>query len=257
MKRKRIKIKMTGTRVSPESVPVHELGDLLTQLQRAIIEILKAQGVDATEDYISLVGIKKGSNLLTVSVPDRASPALRVIAKAAKTQDYTPIPLEAHRSLFNIYKKAAEKEWKLELLGSPALKIPKAVISINHPVPEIEVERVVSGSTTLYGRIIGVGGERKSKVRLRLVDGSALDIDADEDFARTCGRLIYEDVALDGEVAWNANWELMSFRATGARQVFLPNVADAVDELANLCGSNWKDVDAATYVSGLRQRTNE
>lgn len=112
------------------------------------------------------------------------------------------------------------------------------------------------GDTTIYGRLIRVGGVGP-RATLLTPDGKHLHVELSESMAvalASSGRL-HEDVGIEGGATWRVDtWEILEFRAQRitAYRPDKTNLVETFEALAKAAGDRWEGVDAERFVAGLR-----
>jgi hypothetical protein len=255
-------VRLSGAGVSPERVRASDLADFLVHFERAILETaLSREGVTAEtlarEAMISLVSIKSGSEALMFAVAGEVLPAAALISRAVAEHDFSEIPVKAHQALHEISNQAASKDWTVEFVADPGHRIRAAVISDEEPVPPPRVV-VAHGDTTIYGRLIRVGGVRP-RAMLMMPDEKYLYIELTESMAVELAskERLYKDVGLEGTAKWRVDtWELLEFKAKRitAYQPGKTNLVETFEKLAQVAGDRWEGVDVEQFVAELRGR---
>jgi hypothetical protein len=115
---------------------------------------------------------------------------------------------------------------------------------------------LVSGETTLFGRVMRVGGAQEVRCALR-VDGrhKLLFCDvANHHISQELGKRLYEPVVVGGTAQWiSRSWRLISFRITSVRQLKKGSLLESMKALRKAGGDAWDSVeDPENYVKGLR-----
>ncbi len=173
--------------MSPETVRASDLAEFLVQFEKAILETVIARKdlpEAAMRDLtVSLIAIQSGSECLTFALTGEVMFGAGLLSKAHSTSDYSQIPTRAHDALHRISSQAVKNSWTVEFVEDRYNNIRSAIISQEHPVPPPRIV-TAKGDTTIYGRLIRVGGVRPRGM-LALSDGSYLYIDLTEAMARS------------------------------------------------------------------------
>lgn len=256
MNRHRVEMAITGETVSPESVSVSLLSEILTRIERAIGAYAQAKMAEvATEDLtISLVDIRAGSECLTFSVPEPLVPAVAGISKALELGEHDDLPRSTYTELYEISDMVSRRGWNFEIREQPRQNVRPAVFGFENALPPPSEPVRVRGTTTLHGRCLRVGGATQPKAEIRPATGSKiLNVELSEEIAKQLATRLYEEVVLQGEATWNSEtWEVESFRVSSVTNYRRTEPTLAFRELAEAAGSEWDEVDAAAYVRALR-----
>lgn len=251
-------IEMRGSGVYPQTTPLKELIDFLTNLEVTLLETAKAEDVDdIQEGIVSLVEIQEGSNRLGLAVSPLFLPAIAQITRTVATQEFSNIPERAHRSLYGIYEQAKKRNWEIHFIADKAQNIEVAIISNEQPIPN-PVSPYIKGTSTIFGRCIRVGGS-EPKVDVRLPNRSRLlHVEVTEEMARRLARNLYDNVAMTGEATWERDtWFIVNFRATSVVNIQSGTPLQAFKELGEMVGEKWKGIDVERFVEEMRSGERE
>jgi hypothetical protein len=137
------------------------------------------------------------------------------------------------------------------------LYVAPAVISYEYPVPKPTQVLTTSGSTTIWGNLIKVGGDHEPKALIRLRNEKLFSVKITREIINEIQeqKLIYKDLGFKGIATWRIeNWAMESFKATGIVG-YRPDTANLVDsfrELSEASRGRWETVDPVDYVKKLR-----
>ena len=246
-------LEISGEGVLPDTTSAGDLAELLENIEKAITETAKSQNIEiADEAIVSLVGVREGSNRLTIAVATIVVPAASMLAQAVAAKDYERIPAAAHEAIHEVSNQATKKKWSVRFLGQLAIDMKAATISADSPVPSPPAPPQISGTTSVYGRCIRVGGV-KPKAEIRLEQGGVLYIEVSEEMARELAMSLYEEVCLEGEATWcTDDWRVERFKATKVTAYRKTEPLTAFTQLAEAAGGRWDGVDVNEYVRELR-----
>jgi hypothetical protein len=261
-KLERTLIKLSGADVAPETVRASDLAEFLIQLEKAILATVM-NGKDFTLDApqqdlkVSLVSIEPGSESLAFALTSDVMSGVSLLSRAYYERNYSTIPLEAQQSLHEISKQAASQSWEVEFVENEQFNIPRAIISDDNPVPAPKVI-VAQGDTTIYGRLIRVGGV-SPRAMLEMPDGRYLYIELAENMAVTLAskERLYKDVGIEGTATWRVDtWELIRFKANRITkyQPSKHNIVTTFEDLAEAAGDRWIGIDVEQLIAEMRGR---
>ena len=246
-----IEFTIDGRNVSPQSVALRDLLDLLSLLDQAIDATAKSRGIVGLPS-VYLVGVADGSDVMLLEANEQAVFAAKEIAAAIETGDCTKIPLQAERCLRGMWKKAKANEWSLGLSNSHF----SATIS---PTEELFAKSQVKGATSLWGRLIRVGGAGPTAALVLeqfMAKYQTITIDLDnEEMAKELGHHLYETVGLEGEATWSVpGWGLDQFKARSILPFSKsePDAVAAFRAIRDISGAIWDDVDPDIFVGEQR-----
>lgn len=112
---------------------------------------------------------------------------------------------------------------------------------------------LVRGHATVYGKCVDVGGAVKPRAKIRLDGGGTVTAYGTEEQIRQLGRLIFDDVRLDGVGVWTVpEWALeeMEIACVEAHPYVAP--AEAFAEMRRTSAAHWRGVDPRAFVKELR-----
>ena len=260
MAKPHLQIRISGINVSPEMTRAGDLADILKGIEAAIEATARGQGVELPDDEVSvsLVGVEESSNKLTIAVVSTCVAAAAQISGTVASGEYGEIPRKAHEALYDVSQKSLEREWEVRFEENASLHVRAATISSQNEVPALPAPTVISGTTTIYGHCVRVGGARTPRAELRLGNRRTIDVHLSQELAKELGKILYEEVAITGEATWDAeDWSIRSLEATRIMPYRPTDLLVAFDELADLSKGRWGNVDASEYVRVLRSEDSE
>lgn len=246
-------LEITGEGVLPDTTRAGELAELLQNIEKAITETAKSQDVEIVEEaVVSLVGIEEGSNKLTIAIAAVVVPAASMLSQAVASNKYERIPPAAHEAIHQVSNQAIKKKWSVKFKEQRAINMKAATICADSPVPSPPAPPQISGTTSIYGRCIRVGGV-KPKAEIRLGQGGFLHIEISEEMAKELARSLYEEVCLEGEATWRTDdWKIERFKATKVTSFRKTDPLEAFVRLAEAANGRWDGVDVNKYLEELR-----
>lgn len=111
----------------------------------------------------------------------------------------------------------------------------------------------IKGTTTIFGMCIRIGG-KTPKVDLALPNRSRLiHCETTREIAISLSRSLYKNVALYGQALWDSQTlELVEFKATGIANQIYHSPVEALEEISELVGDQWKDADVIDFINRVR-----
>jgi hypothetical protein len=111
----------------------------------------------------------------------------------------------------------------------------------------------LQGTTTIQALCLRVGGVQP-KAELRLPNREKLlHAELTAEVARQLAQRLYEEVILEGRATWNVDpWEVEAFRVNRVTTYRKTDAVLAFKELSEAARGSWDEVDALSYVHGLR-----
>jgi hypothetical protein len=247
---RRIQIDIIGPQ--PNEVDIRDLASVLEDLSNAVGACLPK---DADHrGRVSLVEIVNGSDGLVLEVQPMGAAAIAELTGALSTRKFDSLPRAAHEALYRVAQFVTKRRWGLRFPSDKKLGVrPVEVVRPDH-VPAPETRSSLMGGTTVLARCLRVGGATRPKAELRLVGGKLLHVEVSEGVARELGKRLYDEVVLSGDAVWDAHsGELREFKVQSVSTFRKVPVTDAFAELARAARGRLDELDAESYVKGLRE----
>lgn len=254
MNRHRVEMAITGAKVTPETVSIRDLVDILARVERMVVSYAEARFAELTEEAtLSLVDIEAGSECLVFSVPDPLLGAVAQISKAVQLGDYVELPQSTYAELYGLSESVTKRGWGFEIQENLGHGIHHARIDDQNMLAP-RSPAFVQGTTTVHGRCLRVGGAVQPKAEIRLsTTAKILNVDLSEEMAKELAARLYEEVVLEGSVTWNMDsWEIERFRVSRITAYRKTDPDLGFKELAEAAEGRWEGVDAVEYVRALR-----
>jgi hypothetical protein len=253
---------MKGVNLAPDTVRASDLAALLVNLEGAIIETAKGQNIpiayELDEVLVSLVRVEHGnSEDLTLSVAGPISSAVSKMTRSVVDRTFNLLPISAQEYLHKMSVHAIHHKWSYEFHKSNGLLVYPAIISYEFPVPPPIHPDLTTGTTTVWGHLIKVGGDGEPKALIRLRNGKLLSVRITRDMVSEIQeqKLIYNDLGFRGIATWRLDdWFMESFKATSISE-YRPqetSLTQTFKDLAEASEGRWESIDPINYVNNLR-----
>lgn len=247
-----IQVTIDGVDVRPDTVPLSDLLDVLNKFNAALSATARHAGMAPTDIHISLIGVQSGSDTLVLSTDAQTHGHAQRIIEAIEESDAGQLPPEAERSLRDLWKKAATREWDI---GIQRLNGSSQAATIRSSRPLFQQARA-KGATAFVVRVIRVGGEGKPTATVLLADGQKLTASvASPELAEHLGSLLYKHVEVRGDAVWDTtDWSVREFtiREVGEYTEETSNPVAALDNLAKASQGFWDTVDPTVFIREQR-----
>jgi hypothetical protein len=249
-----IRIRLAGEDIAPGTVRSRDLAEIIISAEDAIASLVVRDNPHLKKDEIvvGLVSIGEGSVSLqfATTLPQLVLPAYWEITESIEKDDYENLPPDSIDSLQNITAFTRRRNCQLEFYARDGDREALAVITpqtLITPIP------LMTGSTTIHGMVVRVGG-RKPKVMIELPDGQSVFCDIEYELARQLGQRLYTWVGLRGEAKWRSNdLSLQQFRVDEVTQYQDTRLTEAMATLSEAAGRYFEGIeDVQRYVSELR-----
>lgn len=237
-------IKIDGENVSPETVPLEDLLATLSTMRDAIVATAVDSGHARKSVFLSLTGITKKCNLLTLVENEPARDGTARVMKAIRYRDMSLVPASARKAISRLYRKAGSKSWTIAVQNGE----PEAVIDPKQGTP---VERYLRGTTSLFVKVIRVGGE-VPRVLVQFPNNERRTFSVvDMEVTKELGGKLYEHLVLHGDAKWmRGSRKLADFKVkrVGRYSSKTANPEQAIKGLSKIMGSRWDDINPDQYL---------
>lgn len=252
-------VRLTGTGLVPERVPLRAFTDTLSAVQR-LASGRSAEDESPHANPVSLLDIRRGS---------------AVYECVAKDANFAVSRFESLGQMLGNPESAIDQDFDdtlspLEELSGIARKL-RCVIQIrkaikpHNIIAEIDADAfrnvsqhlIVEGTTNLSGTIVRVGGATDMKCVLRLPMRQRLlycNV-ANSDLLRELGKRLYQDVIATGHARWlQRTWWVYSFKVSGIEDKPKGKILAGLRAMYEAGGSHWDEVsNPEALIKELRQ----
>jgi len=251
-------LRFLGQDMSPEKVSASDLGDLIESFESLLItNALKDNPNLKKEDLsISLVSIKKGSLALGVSLhqPIIQAPIIKKISKDITRNDfseYSGKEIEYLKSIFGFTKK---HRCTAQISEGSEVKTLLAEITSE---TQISPTSLITGETTIYGRIFAVGGIVPN-VHIETPSGEKLICKVNLQLAKVLANRLYGWVGLIGKARWDSKFfQIQDFEIEEILDYEPGSTLKTIEELKKTYGKYFKDItDVEHFMDDLRSDEN-
>jgi len=249
-----LEVSFSGEGVKPNSVKASDIADIL----KAVEDMVEAQvfrdhpEIDKEQVILGFVSIKGDSvDLKFVSpIEEIVFPIFQAIGGAVTANDYRDLPAGSIEALDKIVTFSRKRQCVAELVTGNGHRRVLATIT-----PDIVFEKRarLTGETTVYGRVVRVGG-KDPRAMVELLNGQTIFCDTTEAIARKLGIRLYTNVGLLGLARWDAeSLKLEQFTITDVTLYEELPLEDAMNQLTKAVGIYYRDVtDVDKYIADIR-----
>lgn len=249
-----IEVSFIGEGIKPDSVKASDIADIL----KAVENMVEAQvfrdhpEVDKEQVIVGFVNIKSDSvDLQFVSpIQQIVFPIFQGIGEAVMANDYRDLPAGSIEALDTIVTFSRKKQCIAELVTTNGRRKVLARIT---PKTVLEKRAKLSGETTVYGKVVRVGG-KEPRAMVELLNGQIVFCETTEAIARKLGTRLYTNVGLFGVAHWDAeSLKLQQFTISDVTPYEELPLEDAMNQLAKAVGVYYGDVtDVDKYIADIR-----
>jgi hypothetical protein len=250
---KLLKFRLVGDNISPEKISSNDFAKLISAYEDAIVAFFEKKHPDKKDlGFISVVGIKNESAGVEF-LPNYENEFIEVaniINTSINNNTISKLPFTTVENLHIIQNYVSKKGCIAELNGYDKIASTKITPSTNLRITK---EFFVEGETTVYGKIVRIGGKRPI-VRIQLESELEISIEITEKKAKELSPYLYETIGVKGFAKWKKeNYELEDIKAKSFILMENKSLNKKIKELGGLLGKYWVDIDNPDdYVASLR-----
>jgi hypothetical protein len=187
----KVAIKFVGRGMIPGAIRSRELADIILSFEEMLACVVadRHSNIEKDDVLVGLATIGDGNIRLGFNAPMASVvvAAYLSVASAVNQSDFTPLPNNSLIALNKIIAFTRRHDCVAQLL-SPGTDEPIAFITSE---TDTKVSGVVQGQTTIYGRILRVGG-KTPRVMIETISGDTLSCVVSLAIARDLGEWLYE-----------------------------------------------------------------
>jgi hypothetical protein len=245
-------LRFYGEGVSPTSIPVHELSEVLNALDSTIRSIVIDSDAHAEGMSLFLVQVTDESLGLRVvsNYAAKAALAFSLVSSAVQSQVYSGIPEKSITEFEKIIRFTQKHNCNGEINGfTNGTKTTLATIT-----PETEIKREaeikISGKTSIFAYVQWAGG-KTPRIHLMLPDERYLSCKAERELIKKLR--IYDWYSFDGDAEWDAvNDKLVSFKVSDVTHRDNPSSLKAFDQISQQFHHVFGDQSPEEFFNDMR-----
>lgn len=240
--------------VRPETVKAGDIAEVIKTVESMVESKVLKNFPDIKRDkvVIGFTNIRASSVDLQFYSPykDTAKSSFQEIGQAINNNNYSSLPEPSFKACGIISAFSKKYKCNAEFIHQNGKKIVLAKITQN---TKIERPRPLKGETTVYAKVIRVGG-KEPKVEIETVDNITLYCDAPFDVTKKLGTKLYQIVGLVGIAQWDFSLNnIESFSIKEITEYEKIPFKQAMDELSNVTREYYSNItDVDQYISELR-----
>lgn len=263
-----IELKLSGENVSPETMSITELLDLIQNFDSIILETAEKE-VDNDElekMSFSLVGISKGSAIYSFHTTNaQVTKSFKMVALTIQDKKLDRLPNKTIPKIEKIIQFKNKKKLNLTISiknddTNSNGEIIKEELSGNFEIGLEDIKKATQNDIyifeedSLYGEIRRIGGD-KPKIWLRTNHKNihcTVDND-DEEIIKLLANNLYKEVGVVGIAKWNiTKGELQEFKITEVLDYESIDMQQSIKEIKEVVGNGWDNLDVNEFMSSLR-----
>jgi len=256
-----IEVRLVGAEIAPGLVRSKELAEILDSVEDMIASVIVVEDPSLKKDEIvvGLLSVGEGSMTLQFAspLPDLVVPAFREVAKAVESDDYERLPTGSVSALGRIATFSRKHNSNVEFHGPNGDGVIE-VLAVISPSITIRPTPLMIGSTTMYGKVIRVGG-RTPRVMIELPNGESVYCEIEYELAKELGQRLYSWAGFYGTAKWDPkDLSVQDFSIDKITEYEDTPLTEAVAKLSEIAGKYFEDVDDVEgYISALRSDRGE
>ncbi|MCY4527050.1 MAG: hypothetical protein OXB89_10650 [Anaerolineaceae bacterium] len=254
----KFEVRVTGEHFSLEAIRPGKVTKLLNTLESFVIAIVKQENpkLDLTEDgALGFTSIESGSIVAGLTSPhEEVGRAWRKTGKKINSGDFADFPYETRELFrefvgFNLKYNTETEFW--EYNGASNLL---AVVRSDTTLPDTAI---ITGTTTLYGELLRIGGERTPTAQFRFAGSRPLTCQVKTtELAKEMAERLYKVVGVKGTGKWEAaSKRLLAFRIDELTAYRETSITEAFESLRDISGKYYDEIDDVNaFITDLRGR---
>lgn len=246
-------LRFSGNGVSPTTVPVHELCDVLSAFDNAIRLIITDKDTHANEATLYLVSVDNESlGLRTISnYAAKTAVAISLITSTITSQVYSGIPEKSIAEIEKIIRFTHRHNCIGEINGiTNGVKTNLATITADTEIKR-PAESTIKGNTSIFAFVQWAGGVNP-RVHLLLPDEKTLNCKANREIIQNLK--IYDWHTFHGQAEWDAtNGKLLAFNITGAVHRENKSAYDAFSKISERFGHIFDNQSPDDFFNEMRR----
>lgn len=248
-----LKIRLVGEDISPEKISANDFSKLIAAYEDALIAFFEKRHPDKKDlGFVSVVGISSESAGV-VFRPNYETEMIEVandINTSINNKTISKLPFKTVENLTIIQNYINKKNCTAELNGYDKIASTKITPSTNLRITK---SFYIKGETTIYGKVVRVGG-KEPRVRVQINDDLELSVIIKEKDAKELSPYLYEVIGIKGMAKWKKeNHELVEIKPKSFILMEEKSLKEKFKGLGDLLGKYWVDIDNPDdYVASLR-----
>lgn len=248
-----IELSITGKGINPASIKAGDIANVLLSIQSAIEAYVFKQHpeIDQEQVVIGLTNIRPDSIDLEFSspIPDIVTEAFQRVGGAVATNDFSLLPNASFVALDELASFNRKHKCNTDFVirnGS------RKIVATITPETRFQKPKRLNGITTVYGKVIRVGG-RTPRVMIGLLNGKTLFCETKQDIAESLGSKLYKTVGLTGKAFWDSSLNIEDFTIQEVIPYEDKSFGEAIRILSESASSYYDDVaDVDRFISEMR-----
>jgi len=246
MEPKDFSVVLSGGDIRPETIPVHELAELISSFEQGLVADLKAKNPDINTDelIIGLVAIssnsahfKFSSSLLSVTLATFVS-----VSAAIASGNVSTLPDKTQFAIRTFQNYTNKRKCTASFLVGDNNATPIAQISEGTNI-DFSPQNSCQGETIIYGQLERIGGS-KPKASIRTKKGETVICDISRGHAELLAPFLYKMVSVRGKAEWSSpDLTVSSFSVYEIGEYRNSSKVKCLQEIGKIASTYWDNVE--------------
>lgn len=205
--KQQLTLKLQGTGAAVDTVPLNELLQYLALLDEILRATVRDHGRSIEEPFLTLTSVSSGSHVTVLKPSQQSAEAAAWLGARSRTHLY---PANTHDLMYRLSQTALANGRSIDVTGS-GFDMKPVHISKEAPVPQRPETTVISGETTVYGKIVRLNANKRDGT-LAMSNGASVTLkNVGPPVDAQLGTLWLQPVRVHGLAHWDAGTlELLS-----------------------------------------------
>ncbi len=254
-----LEVRVSGKNFHAELISPREVAAFLVSIEDMITSIVirdhRQPGLKANDVVLGFSSITQGSldYLFTTPYENEVREANQLATQAVTTGDFSMLPSAAVDAVKEIRRFNRQHGTTTTFGQHGSSDEAMAVITGKTPI-KVET-RTIKGTTSLYGKLIRIGGDNPPRAWLKLLDGTTFSCRVQNTtLALQMAQRLYQRIGVRGVAHWNiSDMSLRDFRVEQLLPYQHTSVANAFSALGEVAAAHYAEIDdIEAYIVDLR-----
>lgn len=254
----RFELRVKGESFALEEVRVKEISKLLVAVEEIVAAIVERDHPSLNIVRMGALGLSSvQSGSLHAGFESKYEEVVQAwceVSRSIENKDYSSLPAKATDELGSIEKFNRKYNTDTEFWLNNGSRKHLATITADAGLPE---PHFVYGTTTLYGKLLRIGGDSRPTALLNLKKDHSLTCRvATTELASNMAHRLYEVIGVRGNAKWNvAEYKPVEFTVNSLMDYQQTSILQAMESLGKVAGEYYRGIeDINEFVADLRGR---
>lgn len=254
-------VRIAGEGFALEEIRIKEITKLLVAIEEIVAAIVERDHPAlkvSKGGALGLTSVQSGSLRAGFESPhEEAVQAWCEVTRSIETRDYSSLPLKATEELGSIEKFNQRHNTDAEFWLNNGSDRHLATMSSDAGLPE---SHFIYGTTTLYGKLLRIGGDSRPTAALGLSSEKTLNCRVSTtDLASKMAKRLYDVIGVRGTAKWNTTeYRPVEFTVEHLSEYRQASILEAMESLREVAGKYYEEIeDINAFVAELRGRGPE